>query len=127
MSNHALSSHTLTLGAALTGSVVSAVSGGTYKRLQVNSALAADYNGGSLIYSDPVGNTMSVTATAGYLGNSTLAITTPDLGGVSGALSTWFPGLGSVVNWTTTATSNQTVGFCTEGGTLKVASASGTN
>ncbi len=95
----------MTLGASLSTVTVTAVSGSAYKRLQVSSALPADYTAGSLSYSDAAGNSIVTTVSPAYLGSSTLALVTPDLGAVAGVLTSWFPAVAATVNWTVAGTS----------------------
>ncbi|MEO8095408.1 MAG: hypothetical protein ABI632_10795, partial [Pseudolysinimonas sp.] len=89
------------LPAALAPTVT--VAGGPYKRLSVNINRPAEYNNIAIFsYADNVttNETVSMTATAAYLGGSTVTLTVPDFSALAGWSNAWAPSSSDGVDWT---------------------------
>jgi hypothetical protein len=104
--------------------------GGPYKRLQVATTFAAELNSSaSFFYSDQTvaGTSISLTATAGWLGGSAVTLGTPDFSATVGGgfLNTWAPAGGDAVAWTLTG-AGTTLTSCTQGHKIVFSGRNGT-
>ena len=101
---HSMVSQTIALPTPI-GTPSVAVLTGNYKRLQATFVAPSDYNAGAeLNYSDP-SNTESVSifATANYLGTSSVVLTMPVFSGIAGWVDTWAPPTASLATWSVAA------------------------
>lgn len=106
-----MGSRTLTLGAVLGVPAIATLTG-TYKRLQATFALAAEYNSGaSLTYSVPSQQkNVTIFATPGWIGASSVTLAMPDFTGISGWNNTWPPASGATGTWLTTVNGSTLTG-----------------
>ena len=124
--NHTLTARTLTLGAVMPTPTITDLGGGSYKRLQAVYTLPTDYEGStSFGYSDGVDKSVSISATFGYLGSTSVTLALADYSALSGWDNNWPPANGGTANWTLSGAS-AFASQCTEGATFKSASETGT-
>jgi hypothetical protein len=126
--NHSLIARTVTLGTDMPVPTITSLGGVTppYKRLQAAYTLPTDYEGSTgLEYDDGAGKSVSITATFGYLGGTSVTLALADYSALSGWDNAWPPTSSSTGNWTVSGTS-AFASACTEGASFKSASVTGT-
>ncbi|MEO8030571.1 MAG: hypothetical protein ABI765_06970, partial [Gemmatimonadota bacterium] len=123
---HTLAARTVTLGPVLPAPTVTSLTG-PYKRLQAVYTQPVEYSSSSgFSYSDG-GHFVSLRATMAYFGNTSITLAMPDFSALAGWDNTWAPAPASTGTWDLNAAgipANYTQ--CTEGGTYRVTSKSGT-
>jgi hypothetical protein len=123
--NHTLTARTLTLGAVMPTPVITTLAG-PYKRLQAAYTLPTDYEGStSFAYNDGGNKSVSISATFGFLGGTSVTLALPDFTAVAAWDNSFAPATGGTADWTLSGTSAFT-SACTEGATFKNASETGT-
>lgn len=125
---HTLGNQTVTLGASLGTPNVTVLSG-PYKRLQAVVTPGADYNLASALgYEASGGGTasVSISATAGFVGGSTATLSMPDFSAVSGWSNAWAPGSSATTDWSVNAVGGTST-LCSEGARSVLAFVSGQN
>ena len=126
---HTMGPRTITMPTAI-GSPIFTVLSGNYKRLQAAYTLPTEYNNGtSFTYYDVnAAHTVSLTASTGYLGTSSVTIAMPSLSGLAGFLDSWMPATGQTVTTGVQASgSNFTSSICAEGNRLVSDNVTGSN
>jgi hypothetical protein len=126
--HHTLSTSTVNLGAAMPTPTITTLAG-AYKRLQAVYTLPAEYQIlTGFTYSNGAGtNTVSLTATFGYLGGTATTLAMPDYSGLAGWDNTWPPASASTGTWNTIGNgSNISGSVCTENASVKFATLPGT-
>jgi hypothetical protein len=123
--NHTFMARTLTLGAVLPAPTITTLSA-PYKQLQAAYMLPTDYEGStSFAYNDGGNKSVSISATFGFLGGTSVTLALPDFTAVAAWDNSFAPATGGTANWTLVGTSAFT-SACTEGATFKNASETGT-
>jgi hypothetical protein len=127
---HTFGNRTIAMPTAMATPTISALSG-NYRRLQAVFTIPSDYNGSaSFIYYDANNvHSISLTATAGYLGSNSVTLAMPSFSGLSGFMDSWAPATGSISNWIVqTSGSNITNGnFCQENTRVVTDNVTGSN
>jgi hypothetical protein len=124
--NHSLVPRTITLGAVMTATVTTLGTTPPYKMLQAVYTLPTDYEGFTgLEYSDGANKSVSITATFGYLGGTSVTLALADYSGLSGWDNSWPPATSSTGTWIVSGLS-AFASACTEGATFKHATVNGT-
>lgn len=122
---HALANGTVTLPAALTGVTVTPLTNNAYRQLQVAATLPSGYTNATLSYADVAGNSLTIVATPGYLGGSTVNLAAPDLSSLTGFDASWEPAPATPANYTFAASNVASGTACSEGATTNVATMTG--
>lgn len=122
--NHTFMARTLTLGAVLPAPTITDL-GGLYKRLQAVYTLPTDYEGFTSFGYSGGNRSVSITATFGFLGSTSVTLALPDFSAVAGWDNSFAPAPGGTANWNLTGTS-PFASACSEGATFKNASETGT-
>jgi hypothetical protein len=126
---HTMAAHTVTFGGLLPAPTVTSPAG-PYKRLQAAFTLPAAYNllAGFAYAEASTAHSVSMNATAAYLGGTSVTLTMPDFSSVTGWDNGWAPASASTGNTTTVASGGSASLFlgCASDAFLKAASRQGT-
>ena len=122
---HTMANQTVTLGSPLSTAPTITTLSGPYRRLQVDATVPADYPFMTYSYGDGT-NIVRLVGTAGYFGSQTMTLSMPDLSGLAGLLTSWFPAAGSHGNFTYAA-GTTLVTPCADGGAIRGARLFGSN
>lgn len=120
-----VASQTVALGSLMPAAPVVTTLTGPYRRLQVVATPPADYPYMKYVYSD-ASNGVVLAGSAGYFGSQTMTLSMPDLSGLAGLVTSWFPVSGSHGNFTFAA-GTSLVTPCVDGGSYREARQFGSN
>jgi hypothetical protein len=126
---HTMAAHTVTFGGLLPAPTVTEASG-PYKRLQAAFTLPAAYNllAGFSYVEGSTAHSVSMNATAAYLGGTSVTLTMPDFSALSGWDNGYAPASGSSGITTVIGSGGSATLFlgCSSDGFLRTASRQGT-
>jgi hypothetical protein len=108
-----LANRTIQPAPALPAPTITDVSG-AYRRIRAELTLPSSYNGGALVNISDGARSISVSATAAWLGGLAVSLEIPDFGGTAGWNNAWGPPTSSSTGWGVSAT-GATGAQCTEG------------
>ena len=125
--NHSLVARTLTLGAVMpTPTITTLATPPAYKRLQAVYTLPTDYERSTWFgYQDGANNSVTISATFGYLGGPSTTLALPDFSALSGWDNNWAPSSTSTGTWFVSGNGGSG-SVCTEGASVKAATVNGT-
>jgi len=125
--NHSLVARTLTLGAVMpTPTITTLATPPAYKRLQAVYTLPTDYERSTWFgYQDGANNSVTISATFGYLGGPSTTLALPDFSALSGWDNNWAPSSTSTGTWFVSGNGGSG-SACTEGASVKAATVNGT-
>ena len=125
--NHTLAQRTLTLGAVMPAPTITTLATPpAYKRLQAAYTLPTAYEGFTAFsYNDGANKSVTITATFGYLGGTSVTLALADYSALSGWDNTWPPATSSSGSWSVSGFSAP-ASACTEGSTFKSGTVNGT-
>jgi hypothetical protein len=110
-----LAARTVTLPSLLPTFTPTALAG-PYKRLQFAFTLPTGVaSSTTLVYSDNAAKSVLISATAGYLGGTTVNLAMPDLSAVAGWNNTWAPASAATVDWSASGSGTTLANACAGG------------
>ncbi len=125
---HTLANRAFDMGPGYSGTVTSL--GGTYKRLQVVSTVPAVYQtfyAAFIYYNADASRSVTITASPGWIGGSSLTLGLDDFSGLAGWLDTYAPASGAAVTYSASVGgfSGAFTTFCSEGAILRTSAFTG--
>ena len=122
---HTMSAQTISLGSLISSPPGVTTLTGPYRRLQVSATVPADYPFMTYSYTDAT-NVVVLAGTAAYFGNQNMTLSMPNLSGLAGVQTSWFPASGSQGTFRYEV-GTALVAPCKDGGTFRAASLFGSN